>query len=234
MVMNSAVSKWVVRVACVAAIAIVVPAIAEGQGNVVGQITIQEKPGESTTDLGNTVVWLESASGARTRPAPTNSQMSMDGRKFSPHLRVVTPGSKVDFPNQDPFSHNIFSNTSGGAFDLGLYGRGNSKRASFRKPGVYPVFCNIHARMTGFVLAVATPWYIQPGADGRFSFDHVPAGTYVAHVWHERTPEETREIVVPSRGLDGVDVRLDARGYLFKPHRNKFGQEYTSQGKDRY
>ena len=207
---------------------------AAAQGTVRGQVSMTERPGEISTDLGSSVVYLQPATPLKQKRSTSRTQMAMQGRQFAPRVAVIPAGGSVEFPNQDPFSHNIFSNTGGGAFDLGLYGRGGSKRASFRKPGVYPVFCNIHARMTGFVLAVATPWYIQPGADGRFSFDHVPAGTYVAHVWHERTPEETREIVVPSRGLDGVDVRLDARGYLFKPHRNKFGQEYTSQGKDRY
>ena len=233
MVMNSAVSKWVVRAACVAAIAIVVPAIAEGQGNVVGQITIQEKPGESTTDLGNTVVWLESASGARTRPVPTNSQMSMDGRKFSPHLRVVTPGSKVDFPNQDPFSHNIFSSAEGGAFDLGLYARGEGKSTVFQKAGAYPIYCNIHARMTGFIVVVGTTLYTQAGGDGRFMIEKAPAGRYMLHIWHERAPEITKQLTVGANGASGVDVPLDARGFKFVAHKNKFGQDYKAVG-ERY
>ena len=207
---------------------------ASAQGAVRGQVSIAERPGEISMDLGSSVIYLQPVVPIKQKKSEARTQMAMQGRQFAPRVAVIPAGSTVEFPNQDPFSHNIFSNTSGGAFDLGLYGRGNSKRASFRKPGLYPVFCNIHARMTGFVLAVSTPWYIQPGADGRFSLDHVPAGRYVAHVWHERAPEETREIVVPSGGLNGVDVRLDARGYTFKPHRNKFGQEYTSQGKDRY
>ena len=31
-----------------------------------------------------------------------------------------------------------------------------------------------------------------------------------------------------------VNVQLDARGYRFVQHKNKFGQEYTKSGRDRY
>jgi plastocyanin len=231
--MNSAVSKWVSGVACVAAVVIAMPTVAAGQGSVAGQITIQEKPGEQTADLGNTVVWLEPAGGVRTHPAPTNTQMSMDGRKFSPHLRVVTPGSKVDFPNQDPFSHNIFSSAEGGAFDLGLYGRGESKSTTFAKAGAYPIYCNIHARMTGFIVVVSTTQYTLAGNDGRYSLDKTSAGRYVMHVWHERAPEVTKELSVGGNGASGVDVALDARGFKFVAHKNKFGQDYKAVG-ERY
>ena len=231
--MNSAVKKWVSGVACSVAVVVTSPAAAVGQGNVAGQISIQEKPGEQTTDLGNTVVWLEPASGSRAHPAPTNSQMSMDGRKFSPHLRVVTPGSKVDFPNQDPFSHNIFSSADGGAFDLGLYGRGESKSTTFAKAGAYPIYCNIHARMTGFIVVVSTTLYTLAGNDGRYLLEKAPPGRYVLHVWHERAPEVTKDVSVGANGASGMDVPLDARGFKFVAHKNKFGQDYKAVG-ERY
>ena len=53
------------------------------------------------------------------------------------------------------------------------------------------------------------------------------------HVWHERAPEITREIAVGSNGISGVDVPLDARGFKFVAHKNKFGQDYKAAG-ERY
>ena len=41
-------------------------------------------------------------------------------------------------------------------------------------------------------------------------------------------------ITVPATGLSDVQVELDARNYRFVQHRNKFGQEYSSEGRDRY
>src|SRR5690606_6586734 len=40
---------------------------------------------------------------------------------FVPAVLVVPPGATVDFPNQDPFFHNVFSYSSVKRFDLGRY-----------------------------------------------------------------------------------------------------------------
>ena len=204
------------------------PVATKAQGSVTGQVTIQEKPGETTTDLGTAVVWVEPAGAARQRPAATTSSIAMDGRKFVPRVRVVTPGSKVEFPNQDPFNHNIFSNAEGGQFDLGLYGRGETKSATFAKAGAYPLYCNIHSKMTGWIVVVPTSLVAQAGADGRFELERVPAGRYVLHIWHERAAELTREVTVAAAGASGQDVALDARGYKVAQHKNKFGQDYKT------
>ena len=53
----------------------------------------------------------------------------MESREFVPRVRVVGVGSAVAFPNQDPFRHNVFSKSGPSEFDLGLYGRGETKEA---------------------------------------------------------------------------------------------------------
>ena len=205
-----------------------------GQGAVSGQVRIQERPGKTTPDLGNVVVYLQPAPGTALRLGEMKTRIAMHTRRFLPRVRVVTVGSTVEFPNEDPFRHNVFSNASPGAFDLGLYGRGSAKGAKFAHAGVFPIFCNIHSKMTAFVIAVPTPYFTQAGADGRFTIPGVRAGRYTLHVWHERGGAHAREIEVPEGGLTGVDAQLDARGYKFVQHKNKFGQEYTTAGRDRY
>jgi hypothetical protein len=158
----------------------------------------------------------------------------MTRREFVPHVRAIMPGGTVTFPNQDPFSHNVFSNADPAPFDLGLYRRGASRSATFPRVGVYPVYCNIHSRMASFVVAVPAPYVAYPGADGRFSIPGVPEGRYLLHAWHERAGKVTREIVVPPTGLAVPRMVLDARAYLPSPHLNKFGLPYTAIRADRY
>jgi plastocyanin len=202
---------------------------AAAQGAVSGRVSIQEKPGGTTKDFDGTVVYLVSR-GAPAHFAQVKAQMAMDGRQFTPRVRVVTTGSTVEYANQDPFSHNIFSTAPGAAFDLGIYGHGITKSTQFRKPGAYPVYCNIHAQMTAFVVVVSTPYYAQAGADARWRVASVPAGQWELHVWHERAPEVTQELDVPAAGLANVDVTLDARGFKQVAHKNKFGKDYTATG----
>lgn len=211
----------------IAALVVVRPAGA--QGAVSGRVAMQEKPGETTKDFDATVVYLM-PKGAPSRFAETKAQMAMNGRQFAPRVRVVTTGSTVEYANQDPFSHNIFSTAPGAAFDLGTYGSGVAKSTVFKKAGAYPVYCNIHAQMTAFVVVVSTSHYTQAGADARWKIAGVPAGKWELHVWHERAPEVTQDLDVPSTGLANVDVTLDARGFKQVAHKDKMGKDYTTTG----
>ena len=204
------------------------------QASVSGQVTIIERPGDETEDLANVVVFLEPVVvAARAKgPAATNTVIALEKRQFSPRVRVVTEGSKVDFPNQDPWNHNVFSKINGG-FDTGVYGRNKTKDQVFREAGVYSLYCNVHPRMTAFVIALKTPYFTQAGADGRFKLDNVPAGQYKMTVWHDRATAVTKDITVPAAGLAIPKTDLDARGYKYVQHKNKLGQVYTSTG-ERY
>ncbi len=197
-----------------------------------GQVTITEAGGKTATDVGNAVVYLE---GRGPRGAPVRVEMTLDGRNFSPRVVVVPVGSTVLFPNRDPFNHNVFSLSEGNGFDLGLYGRGEKGEHRFRRAGVVSVFCNIHPKMVGFILVRDNAYYTQPGADGSFTIPDVAPGAYTLHVWHERASEATQPIVVPEGGLANLAVTLDATGYRYVQHKNKYGQEYgTGATRERY
>ena len=203
--------------------------------SVSGQVTIHERTGEVTEDIQNVVVFLEPVAVPSKAPRlnPTNTTIALQSRQFSPRVRVITEGSKVEFPNQDPFSHNVFSKLNGG-FDTGVYGRGKSKDQTFKEPGVYPIYCNVHPRMTAFVIALNTPYFTQAGNDGRFVLENVPAGQYKLNVWHDRTSIVTQDVNVGAAGVASLRIELDARGYKYAQHKNKLGKDYTSTTGDRY
>src|SRR5246127_2367910 len=104
---------------------------------------------------------------------------------FTPHLLVVPMGSQVEFPNQDPFFHNVFSLFNGKRFDLGLYESGTSRAVRFDREGVSYIFCNIHPEMGAVVLALNTPYYAVSGAAGMVTIHNVPPGSYRLHLWSE-------------------------------------------------
>jgi hypothetical protein len=88
--------------------------------------------------------------------------------------------------------------------------------------------------MVAFIVAVPTSYVAQPNPDGRFSIAGVPPGNYTLHAWHDRAGERTSDVTVAADGSATGTVQLDASGYRFVQHKNKFGQEYTNSGRDRY
>ncbi|MEQ1691758.1 MAG: methylamine utilization protein [Gemmatimonas sp.] len=205
------------------------------QGAVAGTVAIVERGSKSSKDLAEAVVYLMADRvTARAGSAIDNAVVNMTGREFVPHVQIVRAGGSVAYPNKDPFSHNVFSNTALGAFDLGLYRSGASRAAVFARPGVYAIYCNIHARMVNFVLAVNTPYVARVNKHGAFQLSGVPAGTYRLHVWHERAAESVQTVSVLPNGLVGLKVTLDARSYAPVPHPDKFGKPYASTRADRY
>jgi plastocyanin len=210
----------------------VLPRVVSGQ-TLTGQLSITEKDGARTTDLATAVLWLEPSAPAGALPRSL-ARIAMESKQFAPRVQVVTVGSAVEYPNHDPFRHNVFSKSGPAEFDLGLYARGDAKQMQFDRPGVYPIFCNIHAKMVAYVLAVASPYSVQPAADGRFSFGTVPAGSYTLRVWHERGGVSARPLTLPADAAAPLSVQLDARAYRFTQHKNKFGANYTLNGSERY
>ena len=204
-------------------------AVAHRAADVRGHLTLLEKGSRSGDDVGTAVVWLEGGPGDRR--APIQAEISTAEKAFSPHVLVVPVGSTVAFPNHDPFNHNVFSLSEEQPFDLGLYGRGEARSIRLERAGIIRVYCNVHSQMSALLVVRDGPYFVQPYGDGSFLLPTVPPGHYILHAWHERAPELTRPLDVPAAGLADVALELDARGYRFKPHLNKYGQPYPQQGR---
>jgi plastocyanin len=205
------------------------PLAGQAGSTITGQVTLLEKNDRPVGDVAQTVLWL-----AGTEAPPEEASrvdMATEGKQFVPRILVVAAGSTVAFPNHDPFNHNVFSLSPAGPFDLGLYGRGEAKTASFPRTGVIRVYCNVHAQMRGLILVLESSLHTQPGGDGGFQFEGVPPGDYVLHAWHERAGEVTQPVKVTGRSQPPLALTLDARGYRFVQHKDKNGQSYYDRSR---
>ena len=147
---------------------------------------------------------------------------------------MVQAGTAVQFPNLDPFFHNVFSLFNGKRFDLGLYEAGTSKTVHFDRVGVSFLFCNIHEGMNAVVVAVPTPYFGLSDHSGRVNIPNVPDGRYQLQVWFERSsPEELKNLArvvtissaPSSRSLETIRVVDDPNFTL--AHKNKYGEDYV-------
>ena len=196
-----------------------------------------DKPAKGTADVSDIVVWLKPVDPVAKNEAMDAShqkkfQLAQHNKTFLPHVLVVPVGTVVDFPNRDPFFHNVFSLFDGKRFDLGLYEAGASNSVRFDRLGVSFLFCNIHPEMSAVVVAVDTSYYGHSDRNGNLSIQNVPDGKYELHVWYERSlPDDlktlTRTVVISVISKDLGTIQVPENPSFTTAHKNKYGQEYT-------
>ena len=197
------------------------------------------KSGHRQKDASKTVLWLTPVGAPVATPYQNPSevpQLVQKDKMFHPSLLVIPVGGKVEFPNHDPFFHNVFSLFEGKRFDLGLYESGTTRFVQFDKPGISFIFCNIHAQMSAVVIALSTPYYAISNARGELSLPDVPAGRYELQVFHPLVAPEvlraaSREITVASDS-SSLGVFTLAEPDVIPTHTNKYGRDYDRPDPD--
>src|SRR6266849_2037159 len=194
-------------------------------------------PGASVKDASKIVVWLSPVDAVRPVSAETGRahyRLVQHNKRFEPGLLVVPVGSVVDFPNADPWFHNVFSLYRGKRFDLGLYQAGAQRAVRFDRLGPSYLFCNIHPEMTGVVLAVDSELFGVTGKNGRYSITGVAPGKYILHVWHENAAPESlqalqRTVTIEenNRVLPAISLTMVKRAPT--EHKNKYGEDYDPE-----
>lgn len=201
------------------------------------QVRVELLQGKARAPMsqGNVVVWLSPEPGIAIASAdplvtPGHFRMEQKNKSFTPHLLVVPLGSTVEFPNLDPFFHNVFSQFNGKRFDLGLYEAGSTRVVHFDHEGVSYIFCNIHSQMAAVIVTLRTPYFAVGNRSGPMDLQNVPIGDYELHVWAEGAdPKELQELsrrvhVGPAQRDVGT-LRVYVTGSLAE-HKNKFGEDY--------
>ncbi len=175
---------------------------------------------------GGAVISLKRIDGPMPRIVPARKVVLQQGKAFVPRVLAVAVGSSVDFRNEDPINHNVFSLSP--HFDTGLYGKGGEKEETFDKPGVVQLLCNIHSSMIGYVVVVDTPYFTQADASGAFALK-VPPGEYEVEAWHENASQPTRQrLTVPRDGAKlALTVAGDKQPPAFPP--DKYGKPRQQQ-----
>ena len=196
--------------------------------------------GHHVKDASKAVVWL-SPVGAAPAPAPPHQmpqipQLVQKNKSFQPSLLVIPVGGKVEFPNHDPFFHNVFSLFEGKRFDLGLYESGTTRFVKFDKPGISYIFCNIHAQMSAVIVALNTPYYAISTGRGDISIRNVAPGPLSAAGLPLLGPaggaaSRRREITVAPGDTFLGNFTL-AESDIDVAHKNKYGRDYDRPDPD--
>lgn len=227
-------------------------AMAETQGVTVRiQLQLQPKAANNRdpskpvllTGSDTVVVWLTPDPSKAAQDHPQSSGRSyvltQKDKQFSPHLLVIPTGSTVEFPNLDPFFHNVFSLFNGRRFDLGLYESGTRRAVRFDHAGISYIFCNIHPEMAAVIVSLSTPYYAIAKADGSIVLPKVPPGEYELNLWSQNVSTEDQaaarqHIVIAKDDLRLAAISLQQTMPISREHLNKFGEAYDTPDSSPY
>jgi plastocyanin len=196
-----------------------------GLGAVTGKVTLTARKGvplatsaygrrdvgpratDAGSDTTHVIVFLAGVKQSSS-PAPTRVRIAQRNEQFVPSVAAVTTGSTIDFPNEDPYFHNVFSLSRAATFDLGRYRSGQSKARILPTPGIVKVFCHLHAQMSAAIMVLDHPWFAIPDSDGTFSIRGIPAGRHTIVAWHERIGERRDPVTITPGGTAQVSFTL--------------------------
>jgi hypothetical protein len=198
------------------------PAAAE---DVQGFVRLRITPGEERAAAPPVVVYL---TGFRQSPPPEAPIIAQKDKTFVPNLRVIVAGQSVQFTNDDPVVHNVFSTSAARSFDLGKPGPQQMREVTFPTPGLVDVYCNIHDTMFANVLVLPNRAFALIDEKGHFVIHDVPPGHYPLHAWGRSIEPFETEVTVVAGKATALELPLSPR--VFNPaHLDKFGRPYRSR-----
>jgi len=168
------------------------------------------------------LITLEPASGKFKPRTPKRVVIEQRGREFLPSLMAVSVGSTIAFPNFDTVFHNVFSTSSTGAFDLGLYKAGEAREFTFTKEGIIRIGCNLHANMSAYIAVVSAPAYVVTDINGNYAFKRLAPGKYKLKAWSIKSKAPITQDITVKVGSNLVNIGV-ANDAPAGPPPDKFG-----------
>jgi hypothetical protein len=109
--------------------------------------------------------------------------MDQRHREFVPLVLVVGVGTKVEFPNSDSVSHQVYSFSPAKRFQLPLYKGESHSSVTFDRTGLVVLGCNIHDEMVGYIYVTDAAYFGTTDANGVLQFKSAAGGDYQIAIW---------------------------------------------------
>jgi plastocyanin len=144
-------------------------------------------------------------------PAPEEAVvLDQVGCTYTPHIVGVQAGQRLEAWNSDPFTHNVRGLArKNRPFNMGQpvgsAPRQARETSTAKAEDAIKITCDVHKWMTSFMFVVEHPFFAVSAADGSFTIDDLPDGTYDVLIWTEAFGEKNASVTVAD-GAGSVNV----------------------------
>jgi hypothetical protein len=137
---------------------------------------------------------------------------------YRPRVQGAVRGQRLQVKNSDGTMHNVNARRLpwGERRDTEtLFNRGQPKgspplEGKIRDGDIMKLKCDSHGWMQGYVVVGDNPYHATSAADGRFTIEKAPVGTYELQAWHEMYGIKTATVTVEEGKTATADFAYDA------------------------
>ena len=129
--------------------------------------------------------------------------------RFGPRVQLIAPKANVKTSSKDPVLHTTNAQLENGRslFNVALPIAGITITKAISSNGNVRLSCNTHPWMRAWMVVTSEAAAVS-GADGRFTIDNVPPGTYELRVWHEALKGAPQKVTVSAGKPADVSITL--------------------------
>ena len=129
--------------------------------------------------------------------------------RFAPRVQLMAPKANMKTSSKDPVLHTTNAQLGNGRtlFNVALPVAGITITKAISSTGNVRLSCNTHPWMRGWMVVTSDAAAVS-GADGRFTIDNVPPGTYELQVWHEALKGAPQKVTVTAGKPADVTFQL--------------------------
>ena len=138
--------------------------------------------------------------------------LDQNGCQYHPHVLAFPVGTPVEVLNPDGVLHNIHSYSKvNSPFNMAQPKFKKTLQVKIEKPEAVHVRCDVHAWMSGWLVATENPYVAVTDDSGSFKLTDVPPGTYTVEVWHETLGKSTQKVTVKAKEDAKANFELAAK-----------------------
>ena len=162
--------------------------------------------------LKNVVVYVSAGAPDENQIPEQAVTIEQKGCRYVPHVVVIHTGQEVRILNRDQTLHNVHPTPKANRqWNKSQPPGAPAISEKFDQAEFFPVRCNVHPWMRGYIAVLKTSHYDVSQDDGSFKLPNLPPGKYTITAWHEEYGTQTADVTITGEETQTVTFNFKVK-----------------------